>query len=54
MAETVSVQVSQGGLRGRKVATETGKTYYSFQGIPYAKPPVGALRFKVWLRLITT
>jgi hypothetical protein len=53
MPETVTVQVAQGGLRGRKLATKTGATYYSFRGIPYAKPPVGELRFKVWLRLIT-
>jgi carboxylesterase type B len=48
MAETVTVVVSQGSLRGKTVITKTGVTYYSFQGIPYAKPPVGALRFKVW------
>jgi carboxylesterase type B len=47
MAETVIVVVAQGDLRGKKVITKNGATYYSFQGIPYAKPPVGALRFKV-------
>lgn len=46
MGETVIVRVAQGSLRGQKVKTEAGATYYSFHGIPYAKPPVGPLRFK--------
>ncbi|PSN48039.1 hypothetical protein C0J52_09101 [Blattella germanica] len=46
MSEIVSVSVVQGKLRGREATTKSGVTYYSFQGIPYAKPPVGALRFK--------
>jgi len=46
MAETAIVRVAQGSLRGKKVKTEAGATYYSFQAIPYAKPPVGPLRFK--------
>lgn len=47
MSETATVSVTQGGLKGRKVLTKSGLQYYSFQGIPYAKPPVGDLRFKV-------
>jgi hypothetical protein len=47
MAETYIVRVAQGKLRGGRVTTNTGTPYYSFQGIPYAKPPVGELRFKV-------
>jgi len=46
MGETVIVRVAQGSLRGQKVKTEAGATYYSFHAIPYAKPPVGTLRFK--------
>lgn len=42
-----TVFVAQGGLKGRIVTTTAGITYYSFQGIPYAKPPVGPLRFQV-------
>jgi hypothetical protein len=49
MGETVIVRVAQGSLRGKKVKTEAGATYYSFHAIPYAKPPVGPLRFKVSL-----
>ena len=42
-----TVFVAQGGLKGRTVTTTAGTTYCSFQGIPYAKPPVGPLRFQV-------
>jgi carboxylesterase type B len=42
-----TVFVAQGALKGRTVTTTAGITYYSFQGIPYAKPPVGPLRFQV-------
>jgi len=45
--ETVIVHTTQGSLRGQKVKTQSGATYYSFHAIPYAKPPVGSLRFKV-------
>ena len=47
MSESVVVRVTQGDLRGRKIITKSGLQYYSFQGIPYATPPVGNLRFKV-------
>jgi carboxylesterase type B len=49
--ETVTVTVAQGALRGREQTSKCQKAYYSFQGIPYAKPPVGFLRFKVGARL---
>ncbi|XP_068084823.1 juvenile hormone esterase [Anabrus simplex] len=40
------VNVLQGPLKGRKVTPEGLAPYYSFEGIPYAKPPLGELRFK--------
>ncbi|XP_049774677.1 esterase E4-like [Schistocerca cancellata] len=43
---SVTATVRQGALRGKVATTHSGKKYYSFQGIPYAKPPVGPLRFK--------
>nr|CAD7419877.1 unnamed protein product [Timema poppensis] len=44
--DLVTVTVKQGSLRGRKVISRPGSTYYSFQGVPYARPPVGYRRFK--------
>ena len=44
------VEVSQGKLQGKESKSIlNGNTYYSFLGIPYAKPPIGDLRFKVSL-----
>lgn len=43
----VKVKISDGILEGEKVNNQYGGTYYSFKGIPYAKPPLGDLRFQV-------
>lgn len=40
------VQIEQGKLRGVVCENNEGK-YLAFKGIPYAKPPIGRLRFKV-------
>lgn len=45
--EEVIVSVVQGKLKGKISTDYAGNKFYSFQGIPYAKPPVGNLRFKV-------
>lgn len=47
--EHVEISSKLGRLRGLvKKSDGVFKTnYYSFQGIPYAKPPVGDLRFMV-------
>lgn len=34
-------------LVGRTLRSHSGKTIKAFLGIPYAKPPIGHLRFKV-------
>ncbi|XP_036329446.1 esterase B1-like [Rhagoletis pomonella] len=44
--ETVELQLPQGRIRGATRETVNGITYYSFEGIPYAQPPVGKLRFR--------
>lgn len=47
MAQELLVQTNYGQVQGRhRVGLEDIK-YVSFQGIPYGKPPVGELRFKV-------
>lgn len=46
--EEIVIVTKQGKLVGVKLYTaETNKPYFSFSNIPYAKPPLGNLRFKV-------
>nr|XP_022906488.1 esterase B1-like [Onthophagus taurus] len=42
----VTVQIEQGKLRGKVCKDFLGGEFFSFEGIPYAKPPIGPLRFK--------
>nr|CAD7193720.1 unnamed protein product [Timema douglasi] len=44
--DTLVIRTEEGSVRGRTRTSVWGDTYYSFQGIPYAEPPVGNLRFK--------
>lgn len=42
------IEITSGKIRGKLEYTYLHqKPYYSFRGIPYAKPPLGSLRFKV-------
>lgn len=41
------VTVEQGTLLGKELKSEKNNLYHSYTGIPYAKAPVGDLRFKV-------
>lgn len=49
ISEAVQVSVKQGTLEGIVSTSRNGTEYYSFYGIPFAKPPVGELRFEVSL-----
>ncbi|KAK8391506.1 hypothetical protein O3P69_017223 [Scylla paramamosain] len=43
---TVEATLKQGSILGSREETTNGRVYYTFKSIPYAKPPVGSLRFK--------
>ncbi|XP_057325364.1 juvenile hormone esterase-like [Microplitis mediator] len=40
------IEVQEGKLRGIKENNINGIHFYAFRGIPYARPPIGDLRFK--------
>ncbi|XP_041675366.1 esterase B1 [Drosophila eugracilis] len=40
------VELSVGKVRGRRQCGIYGNDFYSFEGIPFAKPPLGPLRFR--------
>lgn len=42
-----------GRIRGTKQVSRIGKSFYQFRGIPYAKNPVGDLRFEVSCHLFS-
>jgi hypothetical protein len=42
------VQIQEGSIRGTTLTSvRSNRTFFAFMGIPYAKPPIGDLRFKV-------
>ncbi len=38
---------SLGQVRGSHMTSAGGRQFFAFRGVPYAKPPIGNLRFKV-------
>ncbi|CAG9828978.1 unnamed protein product [Diabrotica balteata] len=42
----IIVTTPNGKIRGREEYSQRGISFYAFQQIPFAKPPVGSLRFK--------
>lgn len=45
------IVLNQGTVVGAKEKLPNGKFYYAYKGIPYAEPPLGKLRFKVWTQM---
>lgn len=44
----MSVKIGNGTIIGNEnVCKLTGQVFHSYLGIPYAKPPIGDLRFQV-------
>lgn len=43
---TAVLQTAKGQVKGAKRVSVWGNAYYSFEGIPYAKPPLDELRFR--------
>jgi len=41
------LEINKGVIKGQILKSRNGQSYYSYTGIPYAKPPIGELRFKV-------
>lgn len=42
----ILVTTPKGTVRGRAILSPGNRTFYAFTGIPFAKPPVGPLRFQ--------
>nr|ACU00117.1 esterase [Holotrichia oblita] len=47
ISQNYIIEIDQGKLNGTTKYDRKGGVFYSFQSIPYGKPPVGELRFKV-------
>lgn len=41
------VKTPLGGIKGYYKISANGRQYEAYEGIPYALPPIGKLRFKV-------
>lgn len=41
------INIPTGAIRGTYKKSEGGRVYAAFEGIPYARPPVGKYRFRV-------
>lgn len=44
--DDLTLRINDGVILGRYMSSESGRTISSFLGIPFARPPVGDLRFK--------
>lgn len=44
------IKITTGQVRGHTLKSREGRDFFSFSGIPYAKPPIDDLRFMVILQ----
>lgn len=44
--DSIRVKLHQGTVKGCREPFEDGRIFQRFSGIPYAKPPIGELRFR--------
>lgn len=51
--EAPRVKTPLGGLKGYYKTSQNGRKYEAYEGIPYALPPIGKLRFKVHIHIIS-
>lgn len=47
----LKVKIADGVLKGKTLKSRDGRNFYSYTAIPFAKPPIGELRFKVTIIL---
>jgi carboxylesterase type B len=50
--ESRIIETSKGKVKGKTYVFDDGHSASAYLGIPYAKPPVGKLRFKVSLAVV--
>jgi carboxylesterase type B len=50
MSDSVIVSTEYGAVRGIEKISALNERYFGFLGIPFAKSPVGELRFKVCVK----
>lgn len=44
--DDLTLQINDGEILGRYMTSESGRTISAFLGIPFARPPIGELRFR--------
>lgn len=50
--DELHVKIDKGIIKGTYRKSLKGRQFIAFSGIPYAKPPVGELRFQVFLPIL--
>lgn len=47
-------QLKDGKVQGIRLKSREGRDFYAFYGLPFAKPPIGELRFEVRRTTLTS